>query len=568
MTEDQIPSTGPDDVEHREYAAFVDSLTGALDLCGGLGEALNVADYTTISSDIANLLDLEAGLQSALAAHHHGTEPPREIGATTRVTDLLLRAVDGDPAAWDEIVRRYSGVVSATVSSFRLQDADAEDAVQMTWLRLAENCHRIQRPEHLSGWLATTARRECLHILRHQAELPQLTPYDTVDSLTDPEQIIIDADIARALGELFEELPPRRRTLLQALFSDTPRPYAEVARAAGIPPGGIGPTRARALRQLRDRLAEQGLSPAARDPKTSESDLPVSPNVPKSSGQLMTRGSYAKGTRIRIEGGDDEDLATQWRALGPIEVVVGGRLADLGPPRQRALFGLLLSRVDHPVAVDAVIEELWSGDPPPGAMTSVRAYVSNLRRVLEPDRPPRAAATVLRTRSPGYLLDSRGVDFDVHLFAEYTASGRAALDREDSAQAFRDFEAALGLWRGRAYADVCDAAWAAPEVARLEELRLSVVEARCEAQLLLGDHHGVVAELEIHVRTLPLREHSCELLALALYRAGRQAEAVGVLRVTRTRLAEELGIDPSAALQRLEQDILTQSPTLDWHWTR
>jgi DNA-binding SARP family transcriptional activator len=258
------------------------------------------------------------------------------------------------------------------------------------------------------------------------------------------------------------------------------------------------------------------------------------------------------------------DRSMQWRALGPVEAVVAGRPADLGPPRQRALFALLLSRVDQPVAIDAVIEELWSGDPPAAAMTSLRAYVSNLRRVLEPDRPPRAPATVLRTRPPGYVLDSRGVDVDVRRFAEHAAAGRAALSRGNSTRAVAEFEAALGLWRGKAYADVCDAGWAAPEVARLEELRLSVVEARCAAQLQLGEHRSAVAELEMHVRAHPLREHGCELLALALYRAGRQAEALGVLRVTRARLAEDLGIDPGVVLQRLEQNILTHAPALDW----
>jgi DNA-binding SARP family transcriptional activator len=258
------------------------------------------------------------------------------------------------------------------------------------------------------------------------------------------------------------------------------------------------------------------------------------------------------------------DLSMQWLALGPVEAVIAGQPVDLGPPRQRALFGLLLSRVDRPVALDTVIEELWSGDPPAAAMTSVRAYVSNLRRILEPDRPPRAPARVLCTRAPGYLLDSQGMDFDVHAFTEHTARGNAALDRGDPAQAVSDFEAALGLWRGRAYADMRDEAWAAPEIARLEELRLSVVEACCEAQLQLGQHRDAVVDLEMHVRANPLREHGCGLLALALYRAGQQAEALRVLRVTRDRLAEELGIDPGAELQRLEHDILTQSPVLDW----
>ena len=198
-------------------------------------------------------------------------------------------------------------------------------------------------------------------------------------------------------------------------------------------------------------------------------------------------------------------------------------------------------------------------------MTSLRAYVSNLRRVLEPGRPPRAAATVLHTRPPGYLLDGCGVEFDVHRFTGHATAGREALVQADPEHALGEFDAALGLWRGPAYADVGDAKWAVLEVARLEELRLSVVEGRCAAQLELGDHHGAVAELDVHVRTHPLREHGCELLALALYRAGRQAEALATLRDTRQRLVEELGIDPSAALQRLERDILAQAPTLDCH---
>ncbi|MGH3972715.1 MAG: FxSxx-COOH system tetratricopeptide repeat protein [Pseudonocardiaceae bacterium] len=241
-----------------------------------------------------------------------------------------------------------------------------------------------------------------------------------------------------------------------------------------------------------------------------------------------------------------------------------GRLVDLGPPRQRALFGLLLSRVDRLVAADALIENLWSGDPPAAAITSLRAYVSNLRRVLEPDRVPRAPATVLHTRTSGYLLNSQGVDFDVHRFVGHAKTGREALGRADPEYALAEFNAALTLWRGPAYVDVGDAEWAVTEVARLEELRLSVVEGRCAAQLELGDHHGAVAELDVHVRAHPLRERGCELLALALYRAGRQAEALTALRRTRRRLAEELGIDPSAALQRLECDILAQAPALDW----
>jgi RNA polymerase sigma factor (sigma-70 family) len=185
------------------------------------------------------------------------------LGAPDGVAELLLRARAGDSVAWEEIVRRYSSVVFATVRSFRLQEADVLDAVQMTWLRFAENCHRVQYPDRLAGWLATTARRECLHILRQQAK-HTLTCTDAVmDNVIDPgmgpEQRVLERDTAQTLWNLVAELSPLRRTLLRALFTDNPRPYADVAHAAGIPPGGIGPTRARALQQLRRRLDESGL---------------------------------------------------------------------------------------------------------------------------------------------------------------------------------------------------------------------------------------------------------------------------------------------------------------------
>jgi tetratricopeptide (TPR) repeat protein/DNA-binding SARP family transcriptional activator len=267
---------------------------------------------------------------------------------------------------------------------------------------------------------------------------------------------------------------------------------------------------------------------------------------------------------LTVSDSAESAVGVELRALGPVEAVVDGELVDLGSLLQRALFALLLSRVDRPVAVDTLIEELWAGKPPAAAMASLLTYVSNLRRVLEPKRPPRAPATVLRTRAPGYVLDSRHADVDVRRFGELVMAGHEALARDNPRQAVREFDASLRLWRGPPYAEVRDAAWAAPEIARLEELRLSVIEGRFTALLELGDHPLVVAELEAHVHNHPLREHGCELLALALYRARRQADALGVLRAARTRLAEELGIDPGPALQRLERNILTQASTLDW----
>lgn len=186
---------------------------------------------------------------------------PLPIGALS-IAELLSTAGEGNPAAWEEIIRRYGGLVRAKASSFRLQDADALDAVQMTWLRLAENCHRIQFPERLGGWLATTASRECLRILRQAKRTPytaEAMTRDVADPSIGPEQHIIDTATAQELWNLVAELPPRGRNLLQTLFTDAPLPYSEVARTIGIPIGSIGPTRARALQQLRRMVGERGL---------------------------------------------------------------------------------------------------------------------------------------------------------------------------------------------------------------------------------------------------------------------------------------------------------------------
>ena len=186
--------------------------------------------------------------------------------ATNSVARLLLRIGDGDPAAWDELLRRYSKLVYTTVRSFRLQEADALDAIQMTWLRFAENAHRVQFPERLGAWLTTTARRECLRILRQAKLRPDFTDVmcETVsEPSAGPEQRAIDAHTTETLQKLINELSPRRRALLRALFTDEHYSYAEAARITGIPLGGIGPTRARALEQLREKLDQHQWGPSA-----------------------------------------------------------------------------------------------------------------------------------------------------------------------------------------------------------------------------------------------------------------------------------------------------------------
>lgn len=143
------------------------------------------------------------------------------------MTETLRRVGDGDPAAWEEVLRRYSKLVSATVRSFRMQDADALDAVQTTWLRLAENAHRVRHPQRLGGWLSATARRECLRILRQIMPLPNL--FETVveavaDSGAGPERSVIEADSVRRLWAHVDELSPRRSAVLRARFGDDSRP--------------------------------------------------------------------------------------------------------------------------------------------------------------------------------------------------------------------------------------------------------------------------------------------------------------------------------------------------------
>jgi len=173
------------------------------------------------------------------------------------MAQLLAGISEGDPVAWDEVLCRYRGLVSATVRSFRLQEADALDAIQATWLRLAENAHQIRDPERLGGWLVTTTRRECLHILRHikrGGDLLDMATETVADHSAAPEQFITEAYISRLLWQLVDELSPRRRLVLRILFSDDPCPYDAIARITGIPVGAIGPTRTRALQQLRKKL--------------------------------------------------------------------------------------------------------------------------------------------------------------------------------------------------------------------------------------------------------------------------------------------------------------------------
>lgn len=177
-------------------------------------------------------------------------------------TELLERARAGDQSAWNALVRRYTPMLRARIAGWRLQEADAFDVAQITWMRLAENIHRIHTPAHLGGWLATVVSRESQRVVRGRGravlaeDAVQLTP----DPAPGPEQRAVDGDVHRVLRGAVAELTPRRRELLLALFADDRRPYAEIALRLGVPIGAIGPTRARMLGDLRRALELCGVA--------------------------------------------------------------------------------------------------------------------------------------------------------------------------------------------------------------------------------------------------------------------------------------------------------------------
>ena len=254
----------------------------------------------------------------------------------------------------------------------------------------------------------------------------------------------------------------------------------------------------------------------------------------------------------------------QFRLLGPLEARDGERRVELGRPKQRVLLAVLLVHANHVVSVDRLVEELWGEEPPPQAAASVQTYVSNLRRALEPGRPARAPSRVLVSQPPGYRLVVGAGDLDAARFAALAEEGHRLLEAGRAAAAARVLREGLGLWRGPALAEVADEGFAQAERNRLEELRVAALEDRVAADLDLGGHAAAVAELEELAGRYPFRERLAGLLILALYRSGRQAEALQAFAAARRALADELGIDPGRWLRQLETGILRQDPGLDW----
>jgi YVTN family beta-propeller protein len=251
-------------------------------------------------------------------------------------------------------------------------------------------------------------------------------------------------------------------------------------------------------------------------------------------------------------------MRLHFRILGPLEVRAEDVPLPLGGRRQRAVLAILLLNAGRVVSRDRLIDDLWGEDPPATASHTLDAYVSRLRKLLDGDGEGR-----LVTQAPGYLLRLEPGDVDLDRFERLVADARAVLDERRFAEAAEALREADELWRGRPLAELEFEPFAQAPVERLVDLRLAAIEDRVEAELALGLHRPLVGELSELVEEHPLRERLRGQLMLALYRAGRQADALEVFRSGRTHLVDELGLEPGPALRELEQAILVHDPALD-----
>ncbi|MFE9194015.1 BTAD domain-containing putative transcriptional regulator [Micromonospora sp. NPDC007208] len=254
-------------------------------------------------------------------------------------------------------------------------------------------------------------------------------------------------------------------------------------------------------------------------------------------------------------------VAVTFGVLGPVIAATERGPVALRGHRQRLVLGRLLIAHGRVVPVDRLVDDLWEVAPD-GAVGAIRTFVADLRRALEPDRAPRQPPRILVTEPPGYVLKAAPDAVDAGQFEAAVGEAARLLAAGRPAPALAALDAALGLWRGPAYADCANESWAVAEINRLDELRMLAVERRAEALLAVGRPDEAAADLPAHLASYPLREDAWRLLAVARYRAGRQGDALAALREARQVLVTELGVDPGPELRRLEADILAQAPHL------
>jgi predicted ATPase/DNA-binding SARP family transcriptional activator len=250
------------------------------------------------------------------------------------------------------------------------------------------------------------------------------------------------------------------------------------------------------------------------------------------------------------------------RVLGPLEVERDGEVLGLGGRKQRSVLAVLVLHAREVIGGDRLADAIWDGRPPTSAQTTLRGYVSNLRKALEPDRGAADAPRILRTTPAGYVLDVADEQIDARRFERLVTSGRDRCKAGDVTGAVGEWTRALEMWRGEAFQDFAYSGFVQPEAARLEERRLACLEDLLDAQLELGRDDAVVGDLEAFCSSHPTRERALRLWMLALYRCGRQSDAIAAYDDGRRRLADELGVDPSPELRALHELIVRQDESL------
>jgi WD40 repeat protein/DNA-binding SARP family transcriptional activator len=268
----------------------------------------------------------------------------------------------------------------------------------------------------------------------------------------------------------------------------------------------------------------------------------------------MVRRTTAVHPPSRVDRGAYRTNLMRYRLLGPLEVTDGSDPLPLGGPKQRLVLAHLLLRANHVVPADLLIDQIWGDEPPAAARATLQAYVSNLRRVIGADR--------LVGRPAGYLLRVAPDEIDAARFEAMVvrARRRASTDPAATARTLRDAE---GLWHGDPLADLSSETSLWPEIERLAEMRIGALEDLAAAELELGRHVAILADLERLQRAHPLRERLASQLMLALYRSGRQADALAAYHRLRSALADDLGVEPSPALERIQRLILNHDPSLE-----
>jgi DNA-binding SARP family transcriptional activator len=245
----------------------------------------------------------------------------------------------------------------------------------------------------------------------------------------------------------------------------------------------------------------------------------------------------------------------EFRVLGPVEVIADERPVALGGPRQRTLLAMLLLRIRRVVPTDELLDAIWAGDPPEGAATTIRSYVSRLRSAL-------AGFATISGTAWGYAIHVDADLVDAALFDRLVRDADAGLARGEARAASDQLARALSMWRGRAFGDLGDDGALRIEAERLDQLRLHAVEQRYEAELRVGNAAQIVDALESSVATYPFRERLWRQLMLALYQSGRQADALATYHRARRMLDEQLGIEPTPELRALENAILRHELTV------